>query len=133
MGDDNDLVATWAKAWNTRDGDLLMSLFAQDAAYIDVALEKAFHGHDAIRTFFEGTFVTFPDFKVEVVTSTGSADVAAGEWVMTGTFLGESFGRKPTGKSFRVEGCCVMRLTDGRAVEHRDYWNPASFDAQVGE
>jgi len=24
-----------------------------------------------------------------------------------------------------------MKLLDGRIVEHRDYWNPATFDRQV--
>ena len=56
---------------------------------------------------------------------------AAGEWVMSGTFLGESFGVLPTGKAFRVQGCCFMRILDGRIVEHRDYWNPATFGRQV--
>jgi ketosteroid isomerase-like protein len=50
---------------------------------------------------------------------------------MSGTFLGESFGELPTGKSFRVQGCCFMKLLGGRIVEHRDYWNPAAFDRQV--
>jgi len=45
--------------------------------------------------------------------------------------FGESFGEPPTGKSFRVQGCCFMKLLYGRIVEHRDYWNPATFDRQV--
>jgi len=129
-GGDN-LVMRWARAWSTQDVPLFLSLFADDARYCDVALDKVFDGREAIRTFFEGTFATFPDFKMKIGRSAVTADAAAGEWIMSGTFLGESFGEPPTGKSFRVQGCCFMRLVDGRIVEHRDYWNPATFDRQV--
>src|SRR5216683_1103501 len=75
-----------------------------------------------------GHFPNFPDFKMEIMHSAVTGEAAAGEWVMSGTFLGESFGVPPTGKSFRVQGCCYMRLLNGRIIEHRDYWNPAMFD-----
>ncbi|MDH2401833.1 SgcJ/EcaC family oxidoreductase [Bradyrhizobium sp. SSUT18] len=129
-GEDN-VVTRWARAWSTQDTPSFMNLFVVDARYCDVALDKVFRGQQAIRAFFEGTFTTFPDFKMEIVRSAVAADAAAGEWIMSGTFLGQSFGEPPTGKSFRVEGCCFMKLLDGRIVEHRDYWNPATFDQQV--
>jgi steroid delta-isomerase-like uncharacterized protein len=132
MGQAEDtLIARWARAWTTQDTSLFLSLFAEDASYCDVALDKAFRGREAIKTFFEGTFVTFPDFKMEIERCAATREAAAGEWVMSGTFLGESFGMLPTGKTFRVEGCCFMQIADGRIVEHRDYWNPATFDRQV--
>jgi steroid delta-isomerase-like uncharacterized protein len=129
-GADN-VVMRWARAWSTRDVPSFLDLFAEDALYCDVALDKVFRGQEAIKAFFEGTFRTFPDFKMEIGRSAVATDAAAGEWIMSGTFLGESFGEPPTGKSFRVEGCCFMKLLDGRIVEHRDYWNPATFDRQV--
>jgi steroid delta-isomerase-like uncharacterized protein len=130
VGEDN-VVVRWAKAWSTQDTPLFLSLFAEDARYCDVALDKAFYGTEAIRAFFEGTFRTFPDFKMEIGACAVAETAAAGEWTMSGTFLGESFGEPPTGKSFRVQGCCFMRLLDGRIVEHRDWWNPATFAEQV--
>lgn len=130
-GEDN-VVTQWAKAWSTGDTGLFLSLFAEDASYHDVALDKVFRGREAIRAFFEGTFVTFPDFKMAVVRSAVTPEAAAAEWVMSGTFLGPSFGQAPTGKSFRVQGCCFMQTVDGQIVQHKDYWNPATFDRQVG-
>lgn len=129
-GEDN-VVMRWARAWSTQDASLFMNLFADDAHYCDVALDKVFRGREAIKAFFKGTFTTFPDFRMEIGRCAVTADAAAGEWIMSGTFLGESFGEHPTGKSFRVQGCCFMRLVDGRIVEHKDYWNPATFDRQV--
>jgi len=129
-GEDN-VVMQWARAWSTQDAPSFLTLFAEDAHYCDVALDKVFRGQEAIKAFFEGTFTTFPDFKMEIGRCAVTTDAAAGEWIMSGTFLGDSFGEPPTGKSFRVHGCCFLRLVDGRIVEHRDYWNPATFDRQV--
>jgi steroid delta-isomerase-like uncharacterized protein len=128
---DDTVVTRWARAWSTQDAPLFLGLFADDALYCDVALDKAFRGRDPIMAFFQGTFATFPDFRMQIVHCAVTGEAAAGEWVMSGTFLGESFGVPPTGKSFRVHGCCYMRLLDGRIIEHRDYWNPATFDQQV--
>jgi len=128
---EDNLVTRWARAWSTQDTPLFLSIFAADALYCDVALDKAFRGREAITAFFQGTFRTFPDFKMEIMHGAVTGEAAAGEWVMSGTFLGESFGVPPTGKSFRVQGCCYMRLLNGRIIEHRDYWNPAMFDLQV--
>jgi len=129
-GEDH-VVMRWARAWSTQDTPSFLGLFVEDARYCDAALDKVFRGQEAIKAFFEGTFTTFPDFKMEIGRSAVTADAAAGEWIMSGTFLGESFGEPPTGKSFRVQGCCFMKLLDRRIVEHRDYWNPATFDRQV--
>jgi steroid delta-isomerase-like uncharacterized protein len=128
---EDTLVTRWARAWSTQDTSLFLSLFASDALYCDVALEKVFRGREAIKAFFEGTFVTFPDFKMEIEHCAVTGQAAAGEWVMSGTFLGASFGVPPTGKVFRVPGCCFMRIVNGLIVEHRDYWNPVMFDRQV--
>jgi steroid delta-isomerase-like uncharacterized protein len=128
---EDNVVVRWARAWSTQDASLFLNLFAEDAHYCDVALGKVFRGRDAIKTFFERTFTTFPDFKMEIERCAVTGEAAAGEWIMSGTFLGESFGKPPTGKSFRIQGCCFMRLVDGRIVEHRDYWNPETFDRQV--
>ena len=112
MSPEDNVVMRWARAWSTQDVPLFLSLFADDARYCDVALDKVFDGREAIRTFFEGTFATFPDFKMKIGRSAVTADAAAGEWIMSGTFLGESFGEPPTGKSFQVQGCCFMKLRD---------------------
>ena len=130
-GGEDHVVMRWARAWSTQDAPSFLSLFVENAHYCDVALDKTFRGREAIKAFFEGTFTTFPDFKMEIARSAVTTDAAAGEWIMSGTFLGESFGEPPTGKSFRVQGCCFMKLRDGLIVEHKDYWNPAAFDRQV--
>lgn len=128
----HNVAVEWARLWTAHDVEGLLALFTDDAQYHDIALEHSFRGHGELRAFFESTFVTFPDCKMMLGESIANEDVAAGEWEMSGTFAGESFGQAPTGKTFRIEGCCFMRIAQGRIREHRDYWNPRSFDEQVG-
>ncbi len=44
---EDTLIARWARAWSTQDASLFLSLFADDAHYCDVALDKAFRGREA--------------------------------------------------------------------------------------
>lgn len=127
-----NLVEQWARFWSEHDVDGLLSLFAEDAVYEDTALRHRTEGAAAIRDFVAGTFVTFPDFRMEIKNSLCNAQFGAGEWTMSGTFAGESFGDKPTGKRFRVSGCCFMVLHDGKIMSHCDYWDEKAFNEQVG-
>jgi steroid delta-isomerase-like uncharacterized protein len=129
--DPRKIVYEWARLWSAYDVDGLMALFTEDASYHDLGLGHSVHGRNELETFVRGTFKTFPDFRIDIRRAVGDSTTAAGEWEMSGTFMGESFGQAPTGKQFRVPGCCVMHLIDGRIAMHRDYWNGPTFDKQV--
>jgi hypothetical protein len=75
-------------AWSTQDTPSFLSFFVEEAHYFDVALEKVFRGQKGIKAAFKGTFKTFPDFKMEIGRSAVITDTAAGEWIMSCTFLG---------------------------------------------
>src|SRR5258707_13117590 len=102
---EDTVIARWARAWSTQDASLFLSLFSDDAHYCDVALDKAFRGRESIRAFFEGTFVTFSDFRMEIERCAVTGEAAANEWVISGTFMGELISVLPTGNAFRVTLC----------------------------
>ena len=129
--DPRKIVYKWARLWSAHDVDGLMALFTEDASYQDLAIGHSVQGRQELENFVRGTFRTFPDFRIEIRHAVGDPTTAAGEWEMSGTFSGESFGQAPTGKQFRVPGCCVMHLIDGRIATHRDYWNESTFNRQV--
>jgi steroid delta-isomerase-like uncharacterized protein len=127
-----ELVLAWARHWTAHDVGGLMSLFTDDASYEDKAIGHTSTGRAELKAFFEATFVTFPDFKVTVAHVAANREFAAGEWEMSGTFLGGMPGLAPTGKAFRVKGCCFMRLQGERIRHHCDYWNVLTFNQQTG-
>ncbi|MFM0097160.1 ester cyclase [Paraburkholderia nemoris] len=131
LPDPREIVYEWARLWSAHDVKGLLALFTEDASYQDLALGHSVQGHKELEEFVRGTFKTFPDFRIEIRRAVGDQTTAVGEWEMSGTFNGESFGQAPTGKQFRVPGCCVMHLDNGRISTHRDYWNEPTFDRQV--
>jgi predicted ester cyclase len=61
----------------------------------------------------------FPDrrFKEDVLIAEG--DTVVLQWTMTGTNTGPIFGRPPTGKKIETQGTEVLRIKNGKIVEHR--------------
>jgi steroid delta-isomerase-like uncharacterized protein len=129
--DNRQLVLEWGRRWSAHDVKGLLALFTEDAVYEDAALGHKSTGRDELRGFIERTFVTFPDYQVSVIDAVADQRFGSGEWVMSGTFLGESFGQAPTGKRFKVPGCSFMRFAGRRISYHCDYWNESTFSRQV--
>lgn len=66
---------------------------------------------------------TFPDVKMVVDFTTGTAELIAARWTITGTDSGGWMGAVPTGKPVRFSGINIFRFEDGKTVEiwnHRD-------------
>lgn len=60
----------------------------------------------------------YPDMKLTI-----ENQICEGEWVVTifsvtGTFMDEWFGMKPTGKPITFTGVNVDRIKDGKIIEH---------------
>lgn len=60
----------------------------------------------------------YPDLKMTI-----ENQISEGDWVVTvysvsGTFMDEWFGMKPTGKPIKFTGVNVDRIKDGKIIEH---------------
>jgi predicted ester cyclase len=65
----------------------------------------------------------FPDQKfteqILIADDNGLVFIA---WDLTATHEGELYGKRATGKQVNVHGCDVVRVQDGKIVEHWDYY-----------
>jgi steroid delta-isomerase-like uncharacterized protein len=106
---------------------------APDAVYQDIPLGQTHRGVAAIAAFVDGMAAGFSsDYRFEPGPVVATDVAYAAEWVMSGTH-DRSDGTLPaTGKPYRIAGVSVGRLRDGKIAENRDYWDMASFLAQVG-
>ena len=52
--------------------------------------------------------------------------------VMTGTHRGEFFGIAPTRAQVRVEGIHILRIQDGKVIEHQGVNDDLGFMQQLG-
>lgn len=126
------LLFEWARCWTEKDGAAFSRLFGPGAIYEDMALPHRNEGNAAVDEFFTMTIAAFPDFNVQVHRAAGNEHTVAGEWTMTGTHMGDAPGQPATGKTFRVNGSSVIQVQDGLIVHHRDYWDLATMNRQLG-
>ena len=120
-------------AWASRDVERMLSFYAEDCLYEDLAVSKLNQGRAAIRAYFEEAFVGIPDFHVELESFFGSSDRVCVEGVMMGTHTGSIMGMPPpTGKTFAVRYAHVCELRDGKAVRVTDYYDMVAVLRQLG-
>lgn len=76
-------------------------------------------GRDGVREFFALVRDGLPDVDVAVDELVAEGDRVAVATTISGTHRGELFGHAPTGRRVAVTGIDVVRIRDGRIVEHR--------------
>ena len=107
-------VRTFYRAFSG-EPDLLDQVVTPDWQAFPLAPGRA-SGRDGVKAFIRRFTTAFPDARVrihEIVGSSGSAAVRA---EITGTHVGEWFGRMPTGQAFRFPLHEFHHLEDGRLI-----------------
>lgn len=127
-----ETLREYYEAWSRHDADEVMSFFAEEASFEDLAFAARFEGRDAIRAFVDLTYTGAPDFVVrptEIVVGQGRAAAA---WTMSGTHLGDFPGLPATGRPFEVRAASLVSFEGGKIKTIVDYWNPVEFQRSVG-
>jgi predicted ester cyclase len=62
--------------------------------------------------------VGFPDLRSHEDVLLGDGDLVVLRWTITGTHTGSFFGVAPTGRQIQVSGMDMLRVADGKFVEH---------------
>jgi len=124
----------WGGAWNTHQLEKYLSYVTNDIVYEDLPMAIVLHGKAELKARTQDNFTAFPDFKMEFKSFLSSGNRVISEWVMTGTFLGEvqSWGLKPTGKSFSVRGVSIIEFRGQKIRRQTDYYDGATFLRQAG-
>lgn len=76
-------------------------------------------GVEGVKHFFAMFRDAFPDAAVEIDKLVAEGDSVAVATTLTGTQTGELMGLAPTGRTVSVTGIDIVRVEDGRIVEHR--------------
>jgi steroid delta-isomerase-like uncharacterized protein len=78
-------------------------------------MQEGIEGHKAIVALFR---TVFPDLEWRIDDLIAEDDKVVARTTMTGTQEGEFFGLPPSGKRVSMVGVHVMRIKDGKIVEH---------------
>ncbi len=99
--------------------DRIDELVAPDAIEHEVVpgLEGA-TGPQALREFTRAFRAAFPDLKVTAEDWITEGDKVVARFTLTGTHRGEFLGMPPSGKTIKIEGIDIVRVANGKLVEH---------------
>ncbi len=110
------LMEDYRRAWETRDADLVVSLFTEDATYLADPFNEAAVGHAGIRRYWEQAVGSHKDirFRWHALSSTGNLHVV--EWEA-------EFTRRDSGRRIHLRGVMVLELRGERIFRFREYWH----------
>jgi steroid delta-isomerase-like uncharacterized protein len=92
-------------------------------------MQHGLEGHNAIVALFRGVF---PDLEWRIDDLIAEGDKVVARTTMSGTQLGEFFGIPPTGRAVSMAGVHILRIADGRIVEHWGTNDDLSLMRQLG-
>ena len=115
---------------------------AGDLSVIDSHIADDFIEHEAfpgitqdkagIRQFFEMMRAAFPDFRLTAEDVIAEGDKLVVRFRMHGTHRGEFMGMPATGRQIDVAGVDILRLVNGKAVEHWGVTDTGAMMQQLG-
>jgi len=116
-------------------------LAARDPAVVDAFFGDGFvshnmppgfpQGREGVKLFFSTFRDAFPDVTVAIDELVADGDRVAVATTFTGTHTGSIMGVEPTGRRVSVTGIDIVRVSDGRIVEHRGLTDIAGLMRQV--
>ena len=116
--DNKDVLVRYVEAvWGGHDADAALDHFGPGyRRHLSPATEPL--DATAQITRLRGFMSAFPDVTMSVETMTGDGDLVAFAGIMRGTHRGEFKGMAPTGRTFQIYLYDMVRIADGRIVEH---------------
>jgi steroid delta-isomerase-like uncharacterized protein len=120
-------------AWASRDVEKILSFYADDVIYEDLAMGKVNHGKEELRAFIKPMLARCPNLKVEMKSFFASGDHLCIQVVLSGTQTGNVPGLPPaTGKSFSVRCAHIIELQGDKAGRATDYYDWTTVMRQLG-
>lgn len=119
------------RAFSTGNFDLLDATVA-----VDFVEHAAFAGAAPGLAGWKQSMATWqaaiPDFRFEVLTLLADGDKAMFHSMTRGTHLGDMMGIPPTGKELALEAIDIVRVQDGKVVEHWGVFDEMAMMRQLG-
>ena len=134
MSEQNKAVAMrFFEIWNARDLDAFDEFIAPDAVEHDPQNPfREIRGPEGAKRNARMYHAAFSDGRFEVHEQIAEGDLVVTRWTAIGTNDGELMGMSPTGKSVKIEGIGIDRISDGKVVESWGCWDTLGMMQQLG-
>ncbi len=112
----SSLMELYRRAWETRDPDLAVQLFTEDATYQENPFSEPIAGQDGIRHYWEEATRHQRDirFRWEPISHRGNLHVV--EWQA-------EFTRADSDRRIELRGVMLIELHGDRIFRFREYWH----------
>src|SRR5262245_35989741 len=120
------LIDTFEKGWARPDVDLLMSVYAPEAVFVETPFSEALRGTEAIRRYW----LDVPYSQSEITVTSGEI-YAAGPWFSTE--FKAVFRRRRTGEWVDARGAIFCETSAGLISEMRMYWHRWNGGRETGK
>jgi steroid delta-isomerase-like uncharacterized protein len=129
-------ASRFVEAYNSRDWDGLKESFAADGVYDEVGTRRRLQGPDEILDAHQGWAKAFPDAHGSITGAFADGDNVTLEITWKGTHTGPLEGTQgvipPSGKSWELRACQVVKVEQDKIKEDRQYFDMVSLLDQLG-
>ena len=125
------IVRRFTDAINMGNEAAFLDVLAPDVVdhYAPPGLPPGSEGWNMNRQMFR---MAFPDGHWDEEALVAEGDLVVGRYVLRGTHQGEFFGIPATGKAISVSNIHIMRIADGKIVEHWGHGDDMGLMRQLG-
>jgi len=118
-------------AINRNDLDALDEMVASDITDHDQTPGQG-PGLEGVKDYFSSLHAAFPDVHMDVEEMIAEGDKIVARVSVSGTHQGEFMGIAPTGNRMTIAGIDILRITDGKVVEHWGKFDDLGMMQQLG-
>ncbi len=121
-----NMFIQWVDAWNARDMEKLLSLYAEDAVLYQAWAKKKLEGLEFVSARFKDLRDMSDDSKVIIRELFADEDTVIAEITFAGTHNGPFLDFEPTGKKFDIDTIFTLKVKDGKIIKHNSYLETAT-------
>lgn len=89
-------------------------------------------GIDSARAYYANYITGFSDVVFTIKDVFGQGDKLVKHWNFKGTHTGVFFGIPATGRKVDIDGVTLVRMSNGKIAEERDFFDNLEFSQQLG-
>jgi steroid delta-isomerase-like uncharacterized protein len=129
--ENKNIVRRYQEAYNTANYDALDEVVAADVLTPNMIATMP-RGLEGAKLVHQKTLTGMPDYQTTIEDLIAEGDKVAARVRITGTHTGDFYGIPPTGKHIDLSGIYIVRIADGKIVEHWGEENGVTVLRQLG-
>ena len=129
--ENKEIVRRYQEAYNQQDYDALDEIVAQDVLTPNM-ISTMPRGLEGAKLVHQKTLLGMPDYQTTIEDLIAEGNRVVARVTITGTHTGDFYGIPATGKRINVSAIYIVRIANGKIVEHWGEENGVTVFRQLG-